>query len=273
MKRRRQSETGRGFTLIELLVVISIIVLLMALLLPALQRAKKQAQAVVCQGRLRQGGVGLMTFLASDEGRPPGDAIVADKGIQYTNALRFFVAHPPYRESPNLALCPSATEPASEPASPDIHVFGGPFSAWTYCGVTASHGQNSIAFGVYVVQGDLPGGRVRMKSWSWQNWGLRSVANVPVIGDSMRVWSNLGPVTDPPPYDGYVVPVSNSWCMNRHAGGVNFLFATGSVRKVGLKELWTLKWYPQYDTSGPWTKAGGALPEDWPEWMRKFKDY
>jgi hypothetical protein len=46
-----------------------------------------------------------------------------------------------------------------------------------------------------------------------------------------------------------------------------------SVRKVGLKELWTLKWYAHFDTVGPWTKRGGVKPEDWPEWMRGFKEY
>jgi hypothetical protein len=46
-----------------------------------------------------------------------------------------------------------------------------------------------------------------------------------------------------------------------------------SVHRVGLKQLWTLKWHREYDTGGPWTKTGGALPGDWPPWMRKFKDY
>ena len=27
------------------------------------------------------------------------------------------------------------------------------------------------------------------------------------------------------------------------------------------------------NTTGPWTKAIGTMPEDWPEWMRNFKDY
>jgi len=42
-----------GFTLIELLVVISIIALLLAILMPSLQRVKKQAQAVACMSNIK----------------------------------------------------------------------------------------------------------------------------------------------------------------------------------------------------------------------------
>lgn len=62
-------------------------------------------------------------------------------------------------------------------------------------------------------------------------------------------------------------------CINRHHGCINGLFMDGSVRIIGLKELWTLKWRPDFNTRGRWTKAGGVQPEDWPEWMRGFKDY
>lgn len=72
----------------------------------------------------------------------------------------------------------------------------------------------------------------------------------------------------------YVLPFSpGSFCMNRHGGYVNGLFLDWSVRKVGLKELWTLPWSYEFDTGGRWTKAGGVQPGDWPKWMRKFKDY
>jgi prepilin-type processing-associated H-X9-DG protein len=61
--------------------------------------------------------------------------------------------------------------------------------------------------------------------------------------------------------------------INRHQGFVNAAFMDWSARKVGIKELWTLKWHKQFDTSGPYTKAGGMLADEWPEWMRRFKDY
>jgi hypothetical protein len=62
-------------------------------------------------------------------------------------------------------------------------------------------------------------------------------------------------------------------CVNRHHGFVTGVFMDWSSRRIGLKELWTLKWQPQFDTTGPWTRAGLVRPEEWPEWMRSFKDY
>ncbi|MHC4541713.1 MAG: hypothetical protein ACYS74_18355, partial [Planctomycetota bacterium] len=83
----------------------------------------------------------------------------------------------------------------------------------------------------------------------------------------------------PPEYDGNVVVAYNQnemkrFCLNRHQNGtINGVFVDWSVRAIGLKELWKLKWHREFDTNGPWTIAGRVQPSDWPEWMRKFKDY
>jgi prepilin-type N-terminal cleavage/methylation domain-containing protein/prepilin-type processing-associated H-X9-DG protein len=61
----------KGFTLIELLVVIAIIALLMGILMPALQRVKRQARTIVCRKKLSQYGLASRMYLDDFDGNFP----------------------------------------------------------------------------------------------------------------------------------------------------------------------------------------------------------
>ncbi|KKK93452.1 hypothetical protein LCGC14_2692750, partial [marine sediment metagenome] len=78
IRKRRGSLTGLisrrnqlGFTLVELLVVISVIVLLVAILLPSLNKARQLAKRTVCAATLRSLGTAGTLYQSDFEGYLP----------------------------------------------------------------------------------------------------------------------------------------------------------------------------------------------------------
>ena len=257
----------KGFTLIELLVVISIIALLIALLLPTLQRVRAQARAAVCQTRLKQWGTILNIYVEENRARLPSafDADLFFRGISInkddpnvSGLLNPF-------DTKGLACCPMAVRP-----SDNMQAIGSTFEAWVerYQGppFRGSYGFNEKMLTIESIN------PITKELLGIDVFSLKNLARYPILLDC-KVPHGLAKDNKEPPSTERIPLGWGSFCMNRHNGYINGLFLDWSVRKIGLKELWTLKWYPDFDTSNPWTRTGNVQPEDWPEWMRGFKDY
>jgi prepilin-type N-terminal cleavage/methylation domain-containing protein/prepilin-type processing-associated H-X9-DG protein len=252
-------QTNGGFTLIELLVVIAIIALLMAILMPALQRVKKQARTITCQSNLKQWGLVWAMYTEENNSKFPNYL-----GFEWMDKLVEY-----YSKNEKLLYCPAATKRKSE---------GVPIRYSIIEDGQKSCGSYTLNEWIYDSQ-DTSGGR-SLEDY-WRNTNQQGLSNAPVMADG--VWRCDGqpyPQDEPPAYEGEprtgVGTTGDEiriFCINRHEGGINVLFMDWTTRKVGIKELWTLKWHRNYNTSGPYTRAGLVQPSDWPQWMRNFKDY
>ncbi|NQT01716.1 MAG: type II secretion system protein [Planctomycetes bacterium] len=107
----------KGFTLIELLVVIAIIALLMAILMPALQRAKKQVWGILCRSNLKQYTLSSRMYLDDYDGAFPysfswlyedqaGGCRWHDKSMNLDENPDLAGELWPYLKSKDIHLCP-----------------------------------------------------------------------------------------------------------------------------------------------------------------------
>jgi len=265
--------TGKGFAIGGIITpVLAVPVLLMIILMPALNRVKKQAQSVACQSQLKQWSL-LFNMYTSDNDAYFFSETPDDFGPLWTEPLR-----PYFKDDLDILQCPAAVRPYSG---------GGrnPFGAWEVGDDSGSYGLNgwvcNLPRGKRELRGHGPRENFCMRTYRFVAGGN----NTPLLLDSM--WCEGWPRQDdkPPPDQDWLKDQVNQstmkanedemrrFCVNRHQGFANSLFMDWSVRKVGLKEMWTLKWHRQFNTEGPWTMAGGAQWDKWPQWMRKFRDY
>jgi len=83
----RTKHKKTAFTIVELLTVMSIIVILISLLLPALNAAKRFSRVVLQKNQFRNIGSGLQIYESDFDEYPDSDALDAD-GVAYCGAMK-----------------------------------------------------------------------------------------------------------------------------------------------------------------------------------------
>lgn len=249
----------RGFTLIELLVVIAIIAILVALLVPAVQKVREAAARTTCRNNLKQLGLALHGYHDANKKLPPGYAMNVNAMGQETGPgwgwgahILDYVDQSPLRSQINFGVDVTAASHAT-PRTQKLAVFLCPsddnIGTFTPPGgsVALAHGDYVGVFGSNEIEDNPAGGN----GIFFRNSQVRflqitdGTSNTLMVGErcSMRytaTWTGvlagvdeaqalvLG-TCDHPPND--ILGHAEDFA-SRHTNGVNFLYADGTVRTI-----------------------------------------
>jgi len=257
-------KTQKGFTLIELLVVISIIALLLAILMPSLQRVKQQAQSVVCKTHLKQLTMAMVLLSEDNDSK----AMTVEWYANVPIGKYWFFKLKPYLglsskdqfsidEEMAVGFCPS-----TKAQTPPVSLMGTAKEYWAWQGAEGSYGVNLWAT-IYVIS---PTGTIyKPPSSIGVSWGRRlaSIQNrVPIFGDCNWV-GNIAQSIDAEPKvapENYTVETGSRslapggsnigrYCIDRHNKAINMAFIDGHVETLPLEELWRIKWSKNFEST------------------------
>ena len=268
---------SKAFTLIELLVVIAIIALLLAVVLPALKSAKRQAQAIICRSNLKQWGAVFALYANDNEDSFPQGYPVLANGDNFENSW-LLGATLPYYGAKEMRMCPSTKSSDKEP---DEYNYGETFLDWGPFPKTLSGESwyDSFATGSYGFNewcADVPEG----VSW----WGLehenamrkttvKGAFKVPLVLDSAFVDTAVRDYDSAPSNEEHEQEIYTAdwdthamkfYSIDRHHGGINGSFVDMHVQHVGIKQLRRFKWHANFDTT---------LTPVYDTWLNSYKDY
>ncbi len=287
-----------GFTLIELLVVIAIIAILIALLVPAVQRVRESAARTQCQNNLKQIGIACHAFHDAQKGLPPGySASAAYPGtapgwgwgafllpyLEQDNIYRQIDFNLPVEQQPIIRtvvpvfLCPSDVTPLSvtvtDGALSPLCV-AGPCSYAASCGSDASEVDEPSGNGVF-----YRNSRTRLTDIT-DGTSTTVMIGDRAMADTQGIWAGIptGAVTRPGPRNPWqstvgpaqaLVLVHNNW-INIKTDPDGGLDDFSGYHSDGINLLFadgSVRWRRSITVDGPerylfWalgTRAGGEV--------------
>jgi prepilin-type N-terminal cleavage/methylation domain-containing protein/prepilin-type processing-associated H-X9-DG protein len=212
----QHTNSGRhAFTLVELLVVVSVVGVLMALLLPAVQAAREAAHRTTCGNNLRQVGLAVIQYCDDHRGLFP-------KTTHDTDADRCWIyTLAPYLESVDtVRICPSDLK-ANERLDARM---------------------SSYAMNAFVTNGSLPGSILNRNKLPTLSRTLVAVElidreNRPVSKFDDHVESHRWFTASNIAHGRVLEAVRGEVSVDRHQGGSNYLFADGRVAFLSLDTI------------------------------------
>jgi prepilin-type N-terminal cleavage/methylation domain-containing protein len=239
---------SRAFTLIELLVVITVIALLMGILLPALNAARKQAASTACQSNMRQLTLAMNLYTLDNEGKAM--PFTHTRNEYWFHQLAPFLSAEDFKTNPEahqeqmkVAFCPSAKKRRTE------NDWGTALTAWRFMGGEGSYGLNLWL---------LPE-NTQYQELDEENYYKKYTdahGDAPVLGDSVWVGSwpdsediipdDLSGEIGYPGYPHQPGRFMGRFCIDRHRNAINIGFADTRVERVKLSDLWQLKWHKNF---------------------------
>ena len=255
----------KGFTLIELLVVIAIIAMLLAIIMPALQKAKGLARNVICKSNLHQIGIALETYeITYDNKRFEMRKDISEMDGYWWAKLAPFFGNDHYENDIKkgkvikVLMCPSAPASKFDLSAQDPAGSGGTTGTWGSAdrpwewdrtdGISTLGSYTMNAWVGHDYLYDLVVGR---QEYMYRDW-LDVSPTVPVFG--CGTWTASWPLAaDPVPVDlqGGAGGGMQQFCIDRHGRAVNIVFKDLHVDTVKLEELWLFRWHKDYVPPNP----------------------